>query len=628
MLFILLSLLITCCSSIQFSATPVLITGVQDFDGLVDNSSVIVVGSVIQLFCSASGQLTAPHIQWTRNSITIPETAQLPHLMVKSRTQNNTITSSLLTIYGFSSSDKGSYQCVVSESDNSSISQPLLLSAIRSNGSNVLKIVRELSNNTADRTSVPLGSSDISSNGGFLRCSAEQPASSSLTAPSMMWLKDGTQLFGDGVRVVINTTNPTIGTSNRTSNRTVSFVRIFNFSQSDAGVYQCVFYDTPSQGGEVITTRPYKVDTGPVSLIASSPSVITKTDPTASLVIQVEAGGEYAGIQLTRTPIALNVSNGELVDFQQTFVMNVTSEGDWGLYTVRLVNSSNWTLASVNIYVNSSSLSFYPTPSVQPSASVYGGTSSISPYSSTSSYSSSISSTPDSTSTPSPSPLSVSSSDPVVVVVILVTTVPISVLAILLILVASLLSGMAMVRCYWGKRRKDHLQISNPMAMLSFQNSSDTSSNGKWSLQETGHALHLSGPCSSQEDSSALSDFPSTPNHTYEALPSLPPRQPIFEDLTGSFDCLPVMKSNVNVGLYSVIGPIESEGESSSPVLSGVAQYSEPQCEGMGTRQALPHAPSTPTHEVVEPNFQFNPQCSSSPWSPPSVDLNWYRASP
>ena len=123
----------------------------------------------------------------------------------------------------------------------------------------MLKIARELNNNTLpNRTSVPLGSSHISSNGGFLRCSAEQPASSSLTAPSMMWLKDGTQLFGDGVRVLINTTNSTVGTSNRT----LSFVRIFNFSQSDAGVYQCVFYDTPSQGGEVITTRPYKVDTG------------------------------------------------------------------------------------------------------------------------------------------------------------------------------------------------------------------------------------------------------------------------------------------------------------------------------------------------------------------------------
>ena len=75
----------------------------------------------------------------------------------------------------------------------------------------------------------------------------------------MVWLKDGTQLSGDGVRVVI-TTNATI----MGSNRTVSFVRIFNFSQSDAGVYQCVFYDTPSQGGEVITTRPYKVDTGEI----------------------------------------------------------------------------------------------------------------------------------------------------------------------------------------------------------------------------------------------------------------------------------------------------------------------------------------------------------------------------
>ena len=104
-------------------------------------------------------------------------------------------------------------------------------------------------------------------------------------------------------------------------------------------------------------------------LVSTTPITLSPPDP---LVIQVEAGGEYAGIQWTRTPIALNVSNGELVDFQQTFVMNVTLEGDWGLYTVRLVNSSNWTLASVNIYVNSSSLSIYPTPSVQPSASVYG----------------------------------------------------------------------------------------------------------------------------------------------------------------------------------------------------------------------------------------------------------------
>ena len=126
------------------------------------------------------------------------------------------------------------------------------------NGSNMLKIIRELSNSTSDRTYVPVGSSNISTTGTFLRCSAEQPSSSSLAALSVTWLKDGTQLSGDGVRVVITTT----ATSVKSNLRTVSFVRIFNFNQPDAGVYQCVFYDTPSQGGEVITTRPYKVDTG------------------------------------------------------------------------------------------------------------------------------------------------------------------------------------------------------------------------------------------------------------------------------------------------------------------------------------------------------------------------------
>ena len=132
------------------------------------------------------------------------------------------------------------------------------LISIAINGSDVLRIIRELNNNIgSDQTYVPLGSSNISSSGTFMRCSAQQPPLSSLTAPSMIWLKDGTQLSGDGVRVVITTTYST-----GTSNRATSYVRIVNFSQSDAGVYQCVFYDTPSQGGEVITTRPYKVDTG------------------------------------------------------------------------------------------------------------------------------------------------------------------------------------------------------------------------------------------------------------------------------------------------------------------------------------------------------------------------------
>ena len=101
----------------------------QDLDAINDNSSVIVAGSVIQLFCSASGQFTAPHIQWTRNNITIPETPQLPHLIVKSRTENSRLlTSSTLVINGFSGSDNGSYRCLAQEDgDGSVISAQVLL---------------------------------------------------------------------------------------------------------------------------------------------------------------------------------------------------------------------------------------------------------------------------------------------------------------------------------------------------------------------------------------------------------------------------------------------------------------------------------------------------------------------
>ena len=90
---------------------------------------------------------------------------------------------------------------------------------VATDASGTIKVIRELStignasnrSNSDDRTYVPLGSSNISTNGAFLRCSAEQPGTSSLAAPNVIWLKDGTQLSGDGVRVVINTTT-TAGT--------------------------------------------------------------------------------------------------------------------------------------------------------------------------------------------------------------------------------------------------------------------------------------------------------------------------------------------------------------------------------------------------------------------------------
>ena len=89
---------------------------------------------------------------------------------------------------------------------------------------------------------------------------------------------------------------------------------------------------------------------GSITLSALSPSWISLCPP-EPLVIQVEVGGEYAGIQWTRTPIALNVSSDEMVDFQQTFVRTVTSEEDWGLYYVSLLTTNSISNVTVTITV-------------------------------------------------------------------------------------------------------------------------------------------------------------------------------------------------------------------------------------------------------------------------------------
>ena len=79
---------------------------------------------------------------------------------------------------------------------------------------------------------------------------------------------------------------------------------------------------------------------GPVYITALSPSPVLYRSP-EPLVLQVEAGGEYAGIEWTRTPIALNVSSDELLDFQQTFVRTVTSDDLCGLYQANLICSND-----------------------------------------------------------------------------------------------------------------------------------------------------------------------------------------------------------------------------------------------------------------------------------------------
>ena len=78
----------------------------------------------------------------------------------------------------------------------------------------------------------------------------------SSSPPSVVWVRNGEQLV-DGGNITI-----TEGTDSFTR-QTNSNLTITNFTLSDAGVYQCIF----TEGAEVITTRPLRLDTGGCTLI-------------------------------------------------------------------------------------------------------------------------------------------------------------------------------------------------------------------------------------------------------------------------------------------------------------------------------------------------------------------------
>ena len=106
-----------------------------------------------------------------------------------------------------------------------------------------------------NRTAVPLGETidpgDITGQW-VLRCTAEAPINK---GPSIVWVRNGEEVIPDDDRVTID--NETFASGSRT----VSDLRIRNFTQSDAGVYQCIFTTT---GNEILTTTPLRLDTGMV----------------------------------------------------------------------------------------------------------------------------------------------------------------------------------------------------------------------------------------------------------------------------------------------------------------------------------------------------------------------------
>ena len=84
-------------------------------------------------------------------------------------------------------------------------------------------------------------------NNQVLRC----VGSGSSSPPSVVWVRNGEQVVNGG-RITITEETTVIG------QRRSSELQITNFGVSDAGVYQCIF----TEGAEVITTTPLRLDTG------------------------------------------------------------------------------------------------------------------------------------------------------------------------------------------------------------------------------------------------------------------------------------------------------------------------------------------------------------------------------
>ena len=104
-----------------------------------------------------------------------------------------------------------------------------------------------LMTNPADSDSFPDNRVAVTvGNNQMLRC----VGSGSSSPPSVVWVKNGEQVVNDGRITIIEAT--------MLFNQRNSELQITNFGLSDAGVSQCIF----TEGAEVITTTPLRLDTG------------------------------------------------------------------------------------------------------------------------------------------------------------------------------------------------------------------------------------------------------------------------------------------------------------------------------------------------------------------------------
>ncbi len=109
-----------------------------------------------------------------------------------------------------------------------------------------------------NRTGIALGDTV---DGSLLTCTAGHQGNEVINylATSVVWVRSGQVVDGTDSRITITSTTMANG-------QVTSSLTITNFGLPDAGVYQCVFTDD-SDGGEVITSIPYQLDTGMICAV-------------------------------------------------------------------------------------------------------------------------------------------------------------------------------------------------------------------------------------------------------------------------------------------------------------------------------------------------------------------------
>ena len=264
------------------SAQLTVLTGPE---ALVSSSGRVVEGSVIQIYCTVEDD-TAVTFTWTLNGRSLLNDP--PHIRIREDNHPERSASlltgdstSLLTVDNFRESDNGVYQCTAISGATSgngtaitltgmhelleSTIQPVICfpsTAVPSTADGTLMLTDQPSLNEPvdlhailddNRTGIALGGTV---DGSLLTCTAGHQGDGVMDypAPSVVWVRSGQVMDDTDSRITITSTTMTNG-------QVTSSLTITNFGLSDAGVYQCVITDD-SDGGEIITSIPYQLDTG------------------------------------------------------------------------------------------------------------------------------------------------------------------------------------------------------------------------------------------------------------------------------------------------------------------------------------------------------------------------------